>query len=75
MLIVQESLPFEYSFRMLTQYGTVEAQHFPTWSELLADFYDRREEASRLAQEKTALCRPVLKSRDRLAKKLQEQET
>lgn len=67
--------PLDYSYRSIRQYGDAAEQvTYPSFSDLMDDFYAQRERAERLRQRGADLTRAVSTARDRLRRKLAAQE-
>ena len=76
-LLKKDGKPFDFTFFPVEQYGTlVQSIPFPTFSQLLDQFYEQRENLERVKQRGQDLIRSVTNARDRTARKigLQEQE-
>lgn len=68
-----ESLPFEFSFMPITQYGNAVSKKCADYCSMLAEFFDKREYYARLEQAKNELRKIITTFRQRLSKKLAEQ--
>lgn len=67
--------PKDFSFLPITQYGTAAAlNEYPSFSQLLDDFYEQREQLERVKQKGQDLIRSVTNARDRTARKIANQE-
>ena len=67
--------PLDYSYRSIRQYGDAAEQvTYPSFSDLMDDFYAQRERAERLRQRGADLTRAASTARDRLRRKLAAQE-
>ena len=67
--------PLDYSYRPIRQYGDAAEQvTYPSFSDLMDDFYAQRERAERLRQRGADLTRAASTARDRLRRKLAAQE-
>ena len=67
--------PLDYSYRPIRQYGDAAEQvTYPSFSDLMDDFYAQRERADRLRQRGADLTRAASTARDRLRRKLAAQE-
>ena len=76
-LLKKDGKPSDFTFFPVEQYGTlVQSIPFPTFSQLLDQFYEQRENLERVKQRGQDLIRSVTNARDRTARKigLQEQE-
>lgn len=73
-MLLQEGRPKDISFLPILQYGpSVELKEYPTFGELLDDFYETRERQERTRQRGEDLLRAVKNARDRTARKLENQ--
>ena len=71
----REGKPFEFACFPITQYGAAaEAETYGSFSELLDDFYAAREREERTRQRGADLIRTATTARDRLRRKLSQQE-
>ena len=74
-LLRREGKPVDFTFRPILQYGPeTESIPYPTFAELLDDYYQARETADRVRQKGQDLLKPLHQARDRLARKLAIQE-
>ena len=74
MMLVQEGKPKDISFLPILQYGpAMELREYPSFGELLDDFYETRERQERTRQRGEDLLRAVRTARDRTARKLANQ--
>lgn len=71
----REGKPVEFTFRPIGQYGeSVEQTRYDSFSALLDDFYEAREREERTRQRGADLIRAASTARDRLRRKLAQQE-
>ena len=74
-LLLRDGAPWDFTFFPVGQYGPlVESVPFPTFSELLDQFYEQREHLERVKQRGQDLIRSVTTARDRTARKIAHQE-
>jgi predicted ribosome quality control (RQC) complex YloA/Tae2 family protein len=74
-MLLREGSPFDFSFQPILQYGPqAELKKYPSFSKLLDDFYSTCETKERARQQGQDLVRSVTTARDRLARKLRNQE-
>ena len=74
-LLSRDGAPWDFTFFPVGQYGPlVESVPFPTFSELLDQFYEQREHLERVKQRGQDLIRSVTTARDRTARKIAHQE-
>lgn len=70
-LLTKNGEPFDYSFMRISQYGrTVEGETCPSFSELLDEFYAKKDKAESLRRKGRDLSHTVRTARDRTARKL-----
>ena len=75
MLLTQEGKALDFSFMAVSQYGAaVQLEHAESFSRLLDDFYSRRDRAEQQRRRGHELRRSVKTARDRLARKLANQQ-
>ena len=73
-MLIQEGKAKDISFLPILQYGpAVELREYPSFGELLDDFYEVRERQERTKQRGEDLLRAVKNARDRTARKLENQ--
>lgn len=73
-MLLQEGKPKDITFLPILQYGPdMEQREYPTFGELLDDFYETRERQERTRQRGEDLLRAVKNARDRTARKLENQ--
>lgn len=73
-MLIQEGKAKDISFLPILQYGPdVELREYPSFGELLDDFYEVRERQERTKQRGEDLLRAVKNARDRTARKLENQ--
>ena len=66
---------FDYTYLPIAQYGgAVEEVTYPSFSELMDDYYESREQQERVRQRGADLVRTAANARDRLRRKLAQQE-
>lgn len=71
----KDGKPLEFSCFLIGQYGAAaENRTYPSFSELLDDFYESRERQDRIRQRGADLVRAATNARDRLRRKLAMQE-
>lgn len=71
----RDGKPMEFSCFPIEQYGPMaESRVYPTFSDLLDDFYESRERQERIRQRGADLVRAATNARDRLRRKLAMQE-
>ena len=74
-LISMDGKPKDFTFRLIGQYGdAAQLTAFPSFSALLDQFYEQRESMERIRQRGQDLIRSVTNARDRIARKLANQE-
>jgi predicted ribosome quality control (RQC) complex YloA/Tae2 family protein len=74
-LLVIDGLPKDFTFRPISQYGEAIKQiAYPTFSDLLDQFYEQRDRLDRIKQKGQDLIRGVKNARDRTARKIGNQE-
>ncbi len=74
-MLVRDGKPVDFSFLPILQYGPgTESREYPTFAELLDDFYAARETAERVKQKGADLIKSVTNARDRVARKIAIQE-
>ena len=74
-LLVREDKPVDFTFLPILQYGPeTECRRCESFSELLDGFYEVRDQAERTRQRGQDLIRSVTNARDRVARKLANQE-
>jgi predicted ribosome quality control (RQC) complex YloA/Tae2 family protein len=67
--------PVEFSYLTIAQYGgAMEETAYPSFSELMDDFYESREQQERVRQRGQELIRTATTARDRMRRKLATQE-
>lgn len=73
-MLLQDGKPQDISFLPILQYGpSLELREYPSFGELLDDFYETRERQERTRQRGEDLLRAVRTARDRTARKLENQ--
>lgn len=73
-LLIREGRAVDFSFLPILQYGPeTELREYPTFGELLDDFYENRERQERTRQRGEDLLRAVKNARERTARKLANQ--
>lgn len=73
-MLIQDGKPRDITFLPILQYGpTMELKEYPTFGELLDDFYETRERQERTRQRGEDLLRAVKNARERTARKLENQ--
>ncbi|MDE6107414.1 MAG: NFACT family protein, partial [Oscillospiraceae bacterium] len=73
-MLFREDKPVDFTFLPITQYGPdTWCVEYPTFGELLDDFYETRETQERAKQKGEDLLRAVKSARDRTARKLENQ--
>ena len=73
-LLSLQGTPKDFTFLPVEQYGdAMEQTAFPTFSQLLDRFYERRESLERVKQKGQDLIRSVTNARDRVARKIGNQ--
>lgn len=73
-MLLREGQPKDFTFLPILQYGPgTELREYPTFGELLDDFYETREQQERTKQWGEDLLRTVKNARDRCARKLENQ--
>ena len=74
-MVTIDGRPKDFSFLPLEQYGSAAGlTPFPTFSQLLEQFYEQREIQERIRQRGQDLIRSVTNARDRLTRKLANQD-
>ena len=74
-VLVRDGKPFDFTFMPVLQYGpSVELRRYPTFSQLLDDFYEQKEAQERVKQRGQDFIRSVTQARNRTAKKIVNQE-
>ena len=74
-MVTIDGRPKDFSFLPLEQYGSAAGlTPFPTFSQLLDQFYEQRENQERIRQRGQDLIRSVTNARDRLTRKLANQD-
>ena len=74
-LISIDGKPKDFTFMPVTQYGSAaQLAAFPTFSQMLDQFYEQRESQERVRQRGQDLIRAVTSARDRTARKIGNQE-
>ena len=74
-MVTIDGRPKDFSFLPLEQYGSAAGlTPFPTFSQLLDQFYEQRENQERIRQRRQDLIRSVTNARDRLTRKLANQD-
>ena len=68
-----EAIPFDFCFMPITQYGSIINKECSSYSEMLSEFFDIRRTNDSLSQMKSAVLKGIKTSRDRLKRKLAEQ--
>ncbi|MBR5490055.1 MAG: NFACT family protein [Oscillospiraceae bacterium] len=75
-MLLSEGRPKDFSFIPISQYGAqMQGEAFPSFSELLDAFYTRRSQADDLRRRTQSLRKTVKNHRDRVARKLELQQT
>lgn len=70
-MLLTDGKPKDFSFMPITQYGhAVDAERFPSFSELLDAYYTRRSKAEEIRRRTSALRKTVKNAHDRAARKL-----
>ena len=73
-LLLKAGSPWDYTYMPITQYGTlVESQPQQSFSQLLDQFYARRDLAARMKSRSQATLKTVTNLRNRTARKLENQ--
>lgn len=73
-MLVREGAPFDFTFLPILQYGpNTENKEYPSFGELLDEFYETRERTERTRQRGEDLLRSVKTARERTARKLENQ--
>lgn len=73
-MLVRDGKMVDYSFLPILQYGPeTELKEYPTFGELLDDFYETREQQEHTRQRGEDLLRTVKSARERTARKLENQ--
>lgn len=73
-MLIRDGKPVGFTFLPILQYGEdTQCIEFPTFGELLDDFYETRERQERAKQKGQDLLRTVKNARDRTARKLENQ--
>ena len=74
-VLVRDGRPIDFTFMPVLQYGPgVELKRYPTFSQLLDDFYEQKEAQERVKQRGQDFIRSVTQARNRTAKKIANQE-
>lgn len=76
-MLIKDKKPFDFTFFPVKQYGSLlETRPYPSFSRMLDEFYEQRENLERVRQRGQDLIRAVSNARDRTARKIgiQEQE-
>ena len=74
-VLVRDGKPFDFTFMPVLQYGpSVELRRYPTFSQLLDDFYEQKEAQERVKQRGQDFISSVTQARNRTAKKIANQE-
>ena len=74
-VLLRDGRPMDFTFMPVLQYGPgVELKRYPTFSELLDDFYEQKEAQERVKQRGQDFIRSVTQARNRTAKKIVNQE-
>ncbi len=74
-MLTKEDRPFDFSFVPIGQYhDAVKSISFPSFSALLDQFYEQKEQQERVKQRGQDLIRAVTNARDRTARKIAHQE-
>jgi predicted ribosome quality control (RQC) complex YloA/Tae2 family protein len=74
-MLTEGGKPSDFSYLPISQYGSrMSVQAYPTFSSLLDDFYELREQQDRLRQRGQDLLRTATTARDRVRRKLALQE-
>ena len=74
-VLIKDGKPMDFTFMPVLQYGPkVELKRYPTFSELLDDFYEQKEAQERVKQRGQDFIRSVTQARNRTAKKIANQE-
>ena len=74
-LIKRNGLLADFTYGPVTQYGTyAETEVYDSFSQLLDDFYEKREQAERVKQKGRDLLKTATTARDRVRRKLAAQE-
>lgn len=74
-MLLRDGKPVDFSFQPILQYGPgTQLREYPSFAELLDDFYAARETAERVRQKGSDLIRTVTSARDRVARKIAIQE-
>ena len=66
--------PFDFSFTNIKQYGETEKEFFESPSKLLDRYYSRKDQLERTAQKSASLKKTMTIKRDRLVRKLSQQQ-
>ena len=75
-MLVEESRPYDFSYMPILQYGEkLKCLKYETFSQLLDDFYGKREAHERMGQKSRELVKRVKTLRDRTARKLAIQQS
>ncbi len=73
--LVREGRAFDFTFQTVLQYGPeVTLRRYPTFSALLDDFYEQKENQERLKQRGQDFIRSITQARSRTVKKIANQE-
>ncbi len=74
-LITKDDTPKEYSFIPITQFGlTAVGRVMSSFSELLCEFYEKRDAAQRMKQRSQDILRVLTNAHDRITRKLANQQ-
>ena len=74
-VLLRDGRPMDFTFMPVLQYGPgVELKRYPTFSQLLDDFYEQKEAQERVKQRGQDFIRSVTQARNRTAKKIANQE-
>ncbi len=74
-VLIKEGKPIDFTFMPVLQYGPgVELRRYPTFSQLLDEFYEQKEAQERVKQRGQDFIRSVTQARNRTAKKIANQE-
>ena len=74
-MLLKQGEPYDYSFIPITQYGiSAVGRPFSTFSELLEEFYEKRDAAQRMKQRSQDIFRVLTNATDRITRKLANQQ-
>ncbi len=74
-MLLKENAPYDYSFIPIAQYGlSVIGRKFSTFSEMLEEFYEKRDAAQRMKQRSQDILRVLTNANDRITRKLANQQ-